>query len=159
MASLCVLPSKRLVLQPVTSTSFCVATPLPSFPLCPLFVRHTHAQTRKLQPQNPCLSHFGPHIWYNLLQDIRHSLFLQKQTQDTFLLRIFHLSKLVLHPYHDVCTACVCVCLLCACVRACVCVRVCVCVCVCACACIFHIVMTEPFLMSTLCVSSLLNCW
>ena len=37
-------------------------------------------------------SHFGPHIWNNLPQDIRHScysLFLQKSTQDISLLRIF----------------------------------------------------------------------
>ena len=45
---------------------FLVATPLQSFPLSPLFVRHTHAQTPALQPQNPWLSHFltlwSPHL-------------------------------------------------------------------------------------------------
>ena len=44
--------------------------------------------------------------------------------------------------------ACVCVC-----ARTCVCVCVCVCACVCVCVCILHIVMFEPLLMSTLCVS------
>ena len=50
------------------------------------------------------------------------------------------------------------------CVCVCVCVRVCVCArararaCVCVCVRIFHIVTLEPFLMSTLCVSFLLNC-
>ena len=60
-----------------------------------------------------------------------YSLFLQKPTQDIFLLRIFQLSHIVLHPYQSV--------------RACVCVYVC--------AWIFCLVMLEPLLMSTLCVS------
>ena len=46
--------------------SFWAATPLQSFPLTPLFVRHTHAQNPTLQPQNPWLSHFltlwPPHL-------------------------------------------------------------------------------------------------
>ena len=33
----------------------------------------THAQTPTLQPQNPWISHFCPHIWNNLPQDTRHS--------------------------------------------------------------------------------------
>ena len=45
---------------------------------------------------------FRLHIWNNLPQDIRHSLFLQKQTQDISLLRIFQLSNIVLHPYQSV---------------------------------------------------------
>ena len=69
-------------------------------------------------------SHFGPHIWNNLPQDTSYSLFLQKQTQDIYLLRIFQLSNIVHHPYQ-----CVCVCV-------CACVRVCLCVCVCACVCV-----------------------
>ena len=48
-----------------------------------------------------------------------YSLFLQKQTQNVILLRIFHLSNIVLHPSQSLC-ACVCVC-----------ARVCVCVCEC----------------------------
>ena len=67
------------------------------------------------------------------------SLFLQKQAQDIFLLRIVQLSNIVLHPYQSVqCVyVCVCVCV-CACVRACVRagVRACVCVCVCVRACV-----------------------
>ena len=46
----------------------------------------------------------------------------------------------------------------CQCVHMCVCVCVYVCVCVCARAHIFHIVMLEPFLTTTSCVSFLLNC-
>ena len=41
-----------------SAPSFWATTPLQSFPLSPLFVRHTHAQTPTLQPQNPWLSHF-----------------------------------------------------------------------------------------------------
>ena len=87
-------------------------------------------------------SHFGPHIWNNLPQDIRHSATLSsfKSQLNTFL-RIFQLSDVVHHPLLSVCVCvCVCVCLcVCACVRACVrlcvcvCVRACVCVCVCVC--------------------------
>ena len=46
-------------------------------------------------------SHFGPYIWNNLPQDIRHSatLFLQKSTQDISLLRIFQLNHIVLHSH------------------------------------------------------------
>ena len=58
-------------------------------------------------------SHFGPHIWNSLPEDIRHSansLFLQKQTQDISLLRIFQLSNIVYHPYQSVQCACMCVC-------------------------------------------------
>ena len=58
-------------------------------------------------------------------------LFLQKQTQDNFLIRIFQLSKIVLHPYQFVQCVCVCVGGGGGCVRACM--RVCVCVCVCLC--------------------------
>ena len=46
--------------------SFWATTPLRSFPFSPLFVRHTHAQTPTIQPQNPWLSHFltpwPPHL-------------------------------------------------------------------------------------------------
>ena len=70
--------------------SFWAATPLQSFPLSLLFVRHTHAQNPTLQPQNPWLSHFltlWPHIWNNLPQDIRHSATLSsfKSQLKTFL--------------------------------------------------------------------------
>ena len=67
-------------------------------------------------------------------QALCYSLFLQKQTWDISLLRIFHLSNIVIHPFQSV--QCVCVC---ACVRACV--RVCVC------AYTLHIVMLEPLLL------------
>ena len=70
-------------------------------------------------------SHFGPHIWNNLPQDIMQALcyshFLQKSTQDISLLRIFQLNHIVLHSHQSVQCVCVCVC---------VCVRVRVCVCV-----------------------------
>ena len=58
-----------------------------SFPLSPIFVRHTHAQTPTLQPQNPWLSHFltlrPPHIEQSppRHQALCYSLFLQRQTQ------------------------------------------------------------------------------
>ena len=55
---------------------FLICNTLQSFPLSPLFVRHTHAQNPSLQPQNPWLSHFltlwPPHL-ENLPQDISHS--------------------------------------------------------------------------------------
>ena len=70
--------------------SFWAATPLQSFLLSPLFVRHTHAQNPTPQPQNPWLSHFltlCPHILNNLPQDIRHSATLSslKSQLKTFL--------------------------------------------------------------------------
>ena len=56
-------------------------------------------------------SHFSPTSGEKKLpQDIRHySLFLQKQTQDISLLRIFQLSNIVFHPYQSVQCVCVCV--------------------------------------------------
>ena len=56
-------------------------------------------------------SHFGPHIWNNLPQDIRHSATLSslKSKQDISLLRIFQLSNIVLHPCQSVQRVCVCV--------------------------------------------------
>ena len=74
-------------------------------------------------------SHFGPLIWNSLPQDTKHSLFLQRQTQDISLLRIFQLSNIVLHPYQSV--QCVCMC-----AHACVCSFVCMCT--------FCIVMLKP---------------
>ena len=68
--------------------SFWAATPLQSFPLSPLFVRHTHAQNPTLQPQNPWLSHFltlwSPHLEQSSSrhQALCYSLFVQKPTQD-----------------------------------------------------------------------------
>ena len=54
-------------------------------------------------------SHFGPHIWNNLPQNIRHSATLSsfKSQLKTFLraislLRIFQLSHIVLHSYQSV---------------------------------------------------------
>ena len=115
--------------------SFWAATPLQSLPLSPLFIRHTHAQTPTLQPQNPWLSHFLT-LWPQHLeqspppppppghQALCYSLFLQKQTQD--------ISQNISAKQHcpsplSVCTVCVCM-------------HVHVCVCVC----IFCIVTLEP---------------
>ena len=92
--------------------SFWAATPLQSFPLSPLFVRHTHAQNPTLQPQNPWLSHFltlwPPHLEQSppRHQALCYSLFLQKSTQDVSLLRIFHLNHIVLHSHQSVQCAC-----------------------------------------------------
>ena len=79
----------------------------PSYPFellhlcCPSRPLRSSSDTRmfKLQRFNRkthgfhTFSHFGPHIWNNLPQDIRHSatlsFFLQKQTQDISLLRMF----------------------------------------------------------------------
>ena len=58
-------------------------------------------------------SHFGPpHLEQSppRHQALCHSLFLQKQTQDISLLRIFQLSNTVHHPYQSVQCVCVCVC-------------------------------------------------
>ena len=75
---------------------------LQSFPLSPLLVRHTHAQTATLQPQkHPQLSHFltfrPPHLEQSppRHQALCKSLFLQ--TQDISLLRISPLSNTVHH--------------------------------------------------------------
>jgi len=77
-------------------------------------------------------SHFGPHIWNNLPQDIRHSATLSSfKSQLISLLRIFLLNHIVLHSYQSVACVCVCVCRH-ACTHSCVCVCVCVCVHVCA---------------------------
>ena len=95
--------------------SFWAATPLQSFPLSPLFVRHTQAQNPTLQLQNPWLLHFltiwPPHLEQSppRHQALCYSLFLQKPTQGISLLRIFQLSHIVLHSYQSV-----------QCVRACV---------------------------------------
>ena len=98
---------------------------LQSFPLSPLFVRHTHAQYPTFQPQNLWLSHFltlwPPHLEHSppRHQALCYSLFLQKSTQDISLLRIFQLNHIVLHSHQSVQYMCVCVC-----------VRGCVCVCI-----------------------------
>ena len=61
-------------------------------------------------------SHFVPHIWNNLPQDIRHSATLSssksklKTLDGISLLRIFQLSNIVHHPYQSVQCVCVCVC-------------------------------------------------
>ena len=70
----------------------------------------THAQTPTLQPQNAQLLHFftlwPPHLEQSppRHQALCYSLFLQKQTQDISLLKIFQLSNIV---------QCVCVCIFC----------------------------------------------
>ena len=107
--------------------SFCAATPLQSFLLSLLFVRHTHAQNPMLQPQNPWLSHFLT-LWPPHLEQSppRHSATLSSfKSQLISLLRIFQLNHIVLHSYQSV--QCVCVCVR-ACVRACV--HACVCMCI-----------------------------
>ena len=91
-------------------------------------------------------SRFGPNIWNNLPQDSRHSatLFLQKPTGDIALLQIFQLNNTTLHSHQSA-----------------------QCVCVCGgggggggggIMQIVHIVMSEPLLMYTLCISCLSNC-
>ena len=105
--------------------SFCAATPLQSFLLSLLFVRHTHAQNPMLQPQNPWLSHFLT-LWPPHLEQSppRHSATLSSfKSQLISLLRIFQLNHIVLHSYQSVQCVCVCACVR-ACVRACVCVHV-----------------------------------
>ena len=104
--------------------SFWATTPLQSSLLSLLFVRHmhlklqhfnckTHGFLKLLQPQH--LEWFSPRH-----QVLLYSLFLQRQTQDIPLLRIFQLSNIVLHPYQSV--QCVCTC-----AHACVCWFVCTC--------------------------------
>ena len=89
-------------------------------------LRQTHTRSKSntstTKPMAFALSHTGPHIWNNLPQDIGHSatLFLQKPTQDIYLLRIFQLNHIVLHSCQSV-----------------------QCVCVCACQCIFCIIRVE----------------
>ena len=96
--------------------SFWATAPLQSLPLSPLFVRHTHAQTPSLQPQNPWLSHFftlcPPHLEQSppRHQALCYSLFLQKQTQD---IRRHFSSQNISAKQHcpsplSVCTVCVC---------------------------------------------------
>ena len=109
--------------------SFWAATPLQSFPLSPLFVRHTHAQHPTLQPQNPSLSHFLT-LWPPHLEQS------PPKTSGTLLLSLpskvsswhFSSQNISVKPHcpalPSVCTVCVCVCV-CVCVRE----RVCVCVC------------------------------
>ena len=101
---------------------------------------YMHAQTPTLQPQNTWLSHFltlrPPHLEQSppRHQALCYSLFLQKQTRDISLCRIFQLRHIVLHLYQSVQCVCVCVC---------TCVRACARACVHACVCILHIVMLE----------------
>ena len=89
---------------------------LQSLPLFPLFLRHKHAQDATLQPQNPWLSHFltlwPPHLEQSppRHQALCYSLFLQKLTQDIFLLGIFQLNHIVFHSHQSVQYVCVSVC-------------------------------------------------
>ena len=116
--------------------SYCTLTVLPALSA---LREHTHAQTPTLQPQNPWLSHFltlrPPHLEQSSPrhQALCYSPFLQKQTQDISLLKIFQLSNIILRPY-QVCTMCVRACVP-ACLPACrlpaclpACLRVCVCI-------------------------------
>ena len=96
--------------------SFCAVTPLQSFLLSLLFVRHTHAQNPMLQPQNPWLSHFLtlclPHLEQSppRHQALCYSLFLQKPTH-------FSSQNISVKPH---CPSLLSVCTVCVCVRACV---------------------------------------
>ena len=84
-------------------------------------IRNTNAQTPTLQLQNPWLSHFHilqlQHLeqFSSRHQALCYSLFLQKPTEDIYLLRIFQLSNIVFYPYQSVQCVCVCVCLGCSC--------------------------------------------
>ena len=73
-----------------------------------LKIQHFNRKTRGFHT----FSHFGPHIWNNLPrhQALCYSLFLQKPTQDIYLLRIFQLNHTVLHFYQSVQCVCECVC-------------------------------------------------
>ena len=100
---------------------------------------HTCSNSQRF---NPWLSHFltlwPPHLEQSTPRHraLCYSFFLQKQTQDISLLRIFQLSNIVHHPYQSVQCVCVCVFVVCVCVwYVCVCV-VCVCVCVWVCVCV-----------------------
>ena len=72
-----------------------------TFPILPLFARHTHAQTPTLHPQNPWLSRFltlrPSHLEQSppRHQALCYSLFLQMQTQDISFHRTFQLSNIV----------------------------------------------------------------
>ena len=96
--------------------SFWVTTPLQlqSFPLSSFFIRRMlKLRHFSCKSHGFCtLSHFGPHIWNSLPQDIRHSAILSsfKSKQDISLLRIFQLSNIVLYPYQSVQRVCACVC-------------------------------------------------
>ena len=106
------LPISERIKYKTACISFWAATPLQSFPLFPLIVRHMHAQNPTLQLQNHGIrtfSYFGPHIWNNLPrhQELCYSLFLQKPTH-------FSSQNISVKPHCSsllsVCTVCVCVC-------------------------------------------------
>ena len=106
------------------------------------------AQTPMLIPPNPALSHTlvptSETISPKTSGTILYSLFLQVQTQDIF----FSPNTLIKQQYPSSLSSVQCVCV-CACVCACVCVTMC---------CILHIVVFEPMLTSTLCISCF-NCY
>ena len=91
---------------------------------CMLKIQHFNRKTHGFHT----FSHFGPHIWNNLPQDIRHSATLSSfESQLISLLRIFPLNHIVLHSYQSVQCACVCMCAgMHAHIHACVCVCICV---------------------------------
>ena len=91
--------------------SFWAATPLQSFPLSPLFVRHACSKSN-ISTANPmafALSHtLAPTSGTISPKTSGYSLFLQKSTQDISLLRIFQLNHIVLHSHQS--EQCVCMC-------------------------------------------------
>ena len=115
-------------------------------------------------------SYFGPHIWNNLPQDVRHSTtppsFRNKLKTFLFSETAFQLSNTVLRPnsLYSVCVrarvcvcvcvyVCVCVCMcVCVCARACLCVCVCVCVrvCACVCVCVYTVVLSAQCRLAVL---------
>ena len=119
---------------------------------------HSSSDTRilKLQSFNRkthgfyTFSHFGPHIWNNLPQYIKHYATLStfKSKLKTFL-RVFQLSNIVLYSITSINNK--------------VCTVICVCVCVGggwggACVCVYLSHIYQHLLMCTLYVSFLLNC-
>ena len=131
------------VLLPLIFLSYDTFTVLPA-----LSARQTQACSNSnasiAKPMAFALSHILAHTSGKLppkTSGYSESLFLQKQTQDISLLRIFQCSNIFLHPYQSVQCVCVCVCgWMCVCVRACVhaCARARVCVCVRVCVHLVH---------------------
>ena len=89
--------------------------PLQSFPLSPLFVRHTHAQTPVLQQQSPWLSHFftlwPPHLEQSLPRRPGTLLLSHHSKANSRHFSSQNISDKQHCPSSlSVCTVCVCVC-------------------------------------------------
>ena len=93
--------------------SFWATIPLQSFMLSPLFVRHMHAQTPTLQPQNPCFLHFFT-LWPPHLEQSPPSGSLLLSLPSKANSRHFSSQNISAEQHCpsplSVCTECVCVC-------------------------------------------------